>query len=246
MKIDVIISANDIKEEKIKGKTVVVIDMLRATSVITTALNNGCKKVIPVLTVEEAKEIAKNSKDSCILGGERNAVKIDGFDFSNSPLDYKKDVAKDKVLIMTTSNGTRAINACINANNILIGAMLNAKAAAKRVVEINNDLVIVNSGTAGEFSMDDFICGGYIIQCIKDYVNVEMTDIAKTSHYIYECNNNVIDFIKGAKHYNRLKELGLEDDLTYCCSKDIISIVPEYKNGCILNGIPKSKVHENK
>ncbi|WP_035292741.1 2-phosphosulfolactate phosphatase family protein [Clostridium sp. KNHs214] len=241
MKIDVIISANDIKEEKIKGKTVVVIDMLRATSVITTALNNGCKKVIPVLTVEEAKKIAKNSKEPCILGGERNAVKIDGFDFSNSPLDYKKDVAKDKVLVMTTSNGTRAINACIHANNILIGAMLNAKAVAKRVLEINNDLVIVNSGTAGEFSMDDFICGGYIIQCIRDCVEVEMTDIAKTAHYIYQRNNNVIDFIKEAKHYNRLKELGLQEDLKYCCSKDIIGMVPEYGKGYIHNGLYKSK-----
>jgi len=159
MKIDVIISANDIKEEKIKGKTVVVIDMLRATSVITTALNNGCKKVIPVLTVEEAKKIAKNS----------------------------------------------------------------------------------NSGTAGEFSMDDFICGGYIIQCIRDCVEVEMTDIAKTAHYIYQRNNNVIDFIKEAKHYNRLKELGLQEDLKYCCSKDIIGMVPEYGKGYIHNGLYKSK-----
>ncbi|WP_138203361.1 2-phosphosulfolactate phosphatase family protein [Haloimpatiens lingqiaonensis] len=237
MKIDVIISAKDIREEKIIGKTVIVIDMLRATSVITTALNNGCKRVIPVLTVEEAKDISKSSKEPCILGGERNAVKIDGFDFSNSPLDYKENVAKDKVLVMTTSNGTKAINACIKAKNILIGAMLNAKAVAKRAVELNNDLVIVNSGTYGEFSMDDFICGGYIIQCIKDCIQVELTDIAKTAHYIYQCNNDVVEFIKGASHYNRLKELGLEDDLNYCCSKDIINIVPEYERGYIHKGM---------
>lgn len=234
MKIDVIISADDIKKEKIKGKTVVVIDMLRATSVITTALNNGCKKVIPVITVEEAREIAKSTKEKCILGGERNAVKIEGFNFSNSPLEYKDGTAMDKVLIMTTSNGTKAINGCTGAKNILIGSLLNAKVVAERVVELGNDVVILNSGTAGEFSMDDFICSGYIIDCITKKEKVELMDIATTAHYVYINNNDIVSFIKKAKHYKRLKELGLEEDLKYCCKKDIIDIVPEYKDGCII------------
>src|SRR3712207_6042731 len=100
MKIDVIISANDIKEEKVKGKTVIIIDILRATSVIVTAINNGCNEVIPVLEVEDALKIVKNNRNKYILGGERNALKIKDFDFSNSPLDYTKDVVSNKTLVI--------------------------------------------------------------------------------------------------------------------------------------------------
>ena len=95
MKVDIIISADDITESKIENKIVVVIDMFRATSVIVTALSNGCKEVIPYLTIEETLEHAKKlNREDYILGGERRAVKIDGFDLSNSPLEYTEDSNK--------------------------------------------------------------------------------------------------------------------------------------------------------
>lgn len=231
MKIDVIISADDIKEEKIEGKSVVVIDILRATSVIVTAINNGCRKVIPVVNVEEAKDIAYKDRDLYLLGGERKALKIDGFDFSNSPLEYKADIVKDKIVVMTTTNGTRAIKRSAKAKNIIIGAMLNAKAVAKRLLEINNDVVIVNSGTYGQFSIDDFICTGYILSLLTESTNVELTDISTTALYIYKQNNDITSFIKYAKHYNVIKELGLFEDLKYCTTKDITNVVPEYRDG---------------
>lgn len=235
MKIDIIISNEDIKEEKIKDKTVIIVDMLRATSVIVTALKNSCREVIPVVDIEEAKAIAKDDRENYVLGGERNAVKIDGFDFSNSPLEYTEDIAKDKVLVMTTTNGTKAINKAISARNMLIGALINARAVAKRAVELNNDVVIINAGTHGEFSIDDFICSGYIIDCIIKLVKVELSDIAATAHYIYEENKDISNFIKKAKHYKTMMKLGLEKDLEYCCQKDIISIVPELKEGKIVS-----------
>ncbi len=234
MKLDIIISADDIKNEKVKDKTVVVIDILRATSVIITAINNGCTQVIPTLTVEEALKIANKDRSSCVLGGERNAVKIGGFDFSNSPLEYKDKLIKGKKLVMTTTNGTRAIKRSVLAKNILIGAMINASAVSKKVIELNNDVVIVNSGTYGQFSIDDFACSGYILNCIlKLKEDVELADIAKTALYIYKQNDKIKDFIKHANHYKKLKQLHLEDDLNYCCKKDIIDLVPEYKNGII-------------
>lgn len=236
MKIDVIISADDIKKEKIKDKSVVVIDMLRATSVITTAIYNGCISVIPVLTVEEAFEIANsnNNRNKYILGGERNAVKIDRFDFSNSPLEYTRDVVKGKELIMTTTNGTRAIKNSNGARNIIIASMLNAKAAAQKLVEINNDITIVNAGTKGQFSMDDFICSGYIIDnIIKLTDTCELTDVSTTARYIYNENPNIVSFIKNANHYKVIEKLNLHKDLVYCCQKDIMDIVPEYRDNKI-------------
>ena len=234
MRIDIIVSADDIKKEKIENKTVVVVDMLRATSVITTALNNGCKGVIPVLTVEDAAEIVRNEKGEFMLGGERNALKIEGFHYSNSPLEYTRGTIDGKTLVMTTTNGTKAIKGCEGASNILIGAMVNAKSIAKRIVELNKDMVIVNAGTYGEFSIDDFLCSGYIIDCVLKEVETELSDIAITSHYIYKNNEDIHSFIKYASHYKRITELGLQADLEYCCTKDIIDIVPEYKDGIIV------------
>lgn len=234
MKIDMIISADDIKESKIAGKTAIVIDMLRATSVIVTALNNGCKQVIPFLTIEEAVNFSKENRQAYILGGERKAVKIEGFDGSNSPLEYTRELVKNKTLIMTTTNGTRAINGCKKANNILIGALINAAAVAKKALELNQDIVIVNAGTDGQFSMDDFICSGYIIDNITNNAkDVYLTDISTTAHYVYSSNKDIIGFIKNATHYKRIQELELYEDLKYCCQKDIIEIVPEFKNGII-------------
>lgn len=235
MKVDIIISADEIKKEKIEGKTVVVIDMLRATSTIVTALYNGCKAVVPVLTVEEAKNIFNKNRESYILGGERNALKIEGFDCSNSPLEYKKEVVRDKELVITTTNGTKAIRGSVGAKNIIIGSMLNASSVAKKIVDLDNDVVFVNAGTYGEFSLDDFVCSGYIIECLKINYNskIEMSDIAVTANYMYKSNEDLSIVLKMAKHYNRIIELGLKDDLEYCSKRDIIEIVPEYLEGKI-------------
>ncbi|WP_244834223.1 2-phosphosulfolactate phosphatase family protein [Clostridium sp. BJN0001] len=235
MKIDIIISQDDIKEDKILKKTAVVIDMLRATSVIVTALYNGAKCVKPFLTIEEAlNEAHKLKKDEYLLGGERNAVKIDGFDLSNSPLEYTVDKVKDKTVIMTTTNGTRTLTKCTKADKIITSAVINADASAKKIVEYNNDVVIVNAGTNGNFSMDDYICSGYIIdRILKINSDVELTDIAKTALIIYRSNKDILSFIKNAHHYGIMKKLKLDNDIEYCIKKDSINIVPEYKNGSI-------------
>ena len=235
MNIDLIISADYLVEDKIRGKSVVVIDILRATTVITTAIMNGCKKVIPLLTVEEAYNKRQElTSEECILGGERRAVKIDGFDFSNSPLEYKKDVVKDKTLIITTTNGTRTLTKCNKANTVIVGCMLNSYAVAKKLLDLGRDIVIVNAGTNGEFSMDDFICSGSILQ---DLINIkkdlQLSDIAKVAVKAYNSYPNVIDYIKDARHYSVMINLGLEKDIDYCIQKNMTDIVPIYKNGII-------------
>ncbi|ASW42011.1 2-phosphosulfolactate phosphatase family protein [Clostridium isatidis] len=236
MNIDVIISANHINEEYLKNKIVVVIDMLRATSVIATAINNGAKEVIPILTVEEAlkkKEELKANGIEALLGGERKAVKIDGFDFTNSPLEYTKEKIEGKTIILTTTNGTRAINLSKKAKKILIASMLNARAVVDALKNEKEDIIFINAGTNGEFSMDDYICSGYMISLLCRETCCNLSDISKTAKIIYENNINIIDFIKEAKHYNILKSLNLENDLYYCIKKDIIKIVPyfnKYKN----------------
>lgn len=227
MKINTIISADYIREDLIKDRVVVVIDIFRATSVITTAFMNGCKELIPVLTVEEAFEM-KEKDSEYILGGERHAIKVDGFDLSNSPLEYTKEVVSGKKIILSTTNGTRAITSCGAADKILIGAMLNADALAEELVKLGKDAVLVNSGTNGEFSMDDFICAGYIVDRILEKTNkVELADISKAALKTYEEHNDILSYVKEARHYERMKFLGLMDDINYCIQKDIVKIVPK-------------------
>lgn len=235
MKVDLIISADHVKENIIKDKVVVVIDMLRATSVITTAFINGCRDVIPLLTVEEAfekKELFKAGE--FVLGGERKAIKIDGFDFSNSPLEYTENIIKNKTLIITTTNGTRTLTSCTSAKSVFIGCMLNASAVAEKLIDINEDIVIVNAGTNGQFSMDDYICAGLIIkEMMEKSSRIDLTDIAKASLKTYEDYPNIIDYIREARHYKVMIDLGLEKDIAYCIQKNITKIVPKYKNGYI-------------
>lgn len=235
MKIDIIISANDIKDSKLENKVAIVIDMFRATSVITTALSNGCREVIPFLTIEETKEYAETlSKNQYVLGGERNAIKIDGFDLSNSPLEYTTEVVEGKSVLMTTTNGTRTLAKSKAAERIFIAAMINGKAVAEKLLELNKDVVIINAGTNGNFSMDDYICSGYIInEMLKVKKNIELTDIAKTANMIYESNADIISYVKEATHYSVMKSLELDDDIEYCIKKNIVDIVPEYKDGKI-------------
>lgn len=238
MRIDLIISADYIREDIIKDKTVVVIDMLRATSVITTALINGCKEVIPLLTVEESREKKEElGAENCVLGGERKAVKIEGFDFGNSPLEYSKDNILGKTLILTTTNGTRSLTRCNSASEIYIGCMLNAKALARKLVSENKDVVIVNAGTNGQFSMDDYICSGFIInEAINESYSsgkIELTDIAISAYRAYKDNSDIRTYIKDARHYNVMMGLGLQKDIEYCIQKNITDIVPIYSNGVI-------------
>jgi len=236
MKVDIIISADDIVESKIKNKIAIVIDIFRATSVIVTALNNGCKEVLPFLTIEETLENAKRfNRQDYILGGERRAVKIEGFDLSNSPLEYTEDIVNNKHVLLTTTNGTRTLAKSTSAKRILIAAMINARAVAKKLIQINEDVVIINAGTNGSFSMDDYICSGYIInEMLNHDKGLELTDIAKTANIIYKGNSDILSYVKEATHYSVMESLNLDCDIEYCIKKSIINIVPEYKNSSII------------
>ena len=136
MNISVIPTAQQAQDINFSGQTVVVIDVLRATSVITTALDNGAREVIPVRTVEEAESLFVTCNASMTLrGGERNALKIEGFDLSNSPLEYKKKMVEGKTVILTTTNGTNAINNIIGADEVILACFRNVAAVVEHVLE---------------------------------------------------------------------------------------------------------------
>lgn len=233
MKINLIPSITYVDESMLKGKTALIIDVLRATTVMTTALGNGANKIIPVTEIDEAMKL-KNAVT--VLGGERKGLKIDGFDLANSPLDYTKKAVSGRTVVMTTTNGTRAIKRCSAADKLYIGCMLNGRAAAKKLTDDNMDTVIVCSGTNGKFSLDDFICAGKIIYEAEKFSNdIELDDFASAAYMAYcDHKGDVLSYVKMAFHYNYLISIGLSDDVKYSFQEDTIDIVPKYVNGEIL------------
>ena len=129
--VDVALLPSAIDSEKLAGQTVVVVDVLRATTTIVNALHNGCRQVFPQPGIDQAKAMHATMPETAIMGGERNGQIVDGFHQGNSPLEYTSDAVSGKSLILATTNGTVAMETCRAADRVLIGAMVNVSAVAK-------------------------------------------------------------------------------------------------------------------
>ena len=152
--------------EELAGGTVVVIDVLRASTTIIHALAAGAKCVIPCLEVEEAKTLAaKFPRDAIVLGGERAGVKIEGFDLGNSPREYDAKAVGGKTVLFTTTNGTKAMNACKLAKRVLIGGFVNMHAVLLATAS-DSKIHLLCAGTNGQITREDVLCAGwYVAAC---------------------------------------------------------------------------------
>lgn len=240
MRISVVSTAQQAQDIDFSGKTAVVIDVLRATSVVTTALDNGAREVIPVATVEEAKSLCATSDSSATLcGGERNALRIDGFDLSNSPLEYKKKVVEGKTIILTTTNGTCAINYVKGADEVVLACLRNAAAVAEYLIRLpqcdSRDITIVCAGTEGKFSLDDGLCAGILIELLMQKTEVETDDLGLLLNRFYnESKDNLFGALSGCFHLKRLFTLGFYDDIRFCLEANCVTTVPVIHNGKII------------
>lgn len=235
MRIDVIETAGNITKEKVKNKTVIIIDVLRATSVMITALANGVKAIYPYKDIESVIENSKND-DNPLLCGERKGLKIDGFDCGNSPLEYPKELVEGRNMYMTTSNGTRAIEKSADgAERIYISAFLNVGRVAKQIIEDDKDVVIVCSGTDDNFSLDDALCAGEIIKRVtREKNNIVLSDMAIGLKFIAANSEDISITLSGTKHYEYLKSIGFIGDMKHCFTVDKYNILPVYQNGKIV------------
>lgn len=232
MKVDIIFTADEVSQEKTEGKICVVIDVLRATSVMITALHNGAERIFPFKDIKTIQERCENLKN-IIKCGERNALKIDGFDLGNSPLEFTKEKVFGKDIYMSTTNGTKAVENSLSAEKIIICSFLNIKSVSEKLLEYKKDVVIVCAGTNGKFSLDDTLCAGLIIKEMQKHTEIQMNDVLLAAVRISESHENIKDILKGSTHYERLLSLGFEKDMEHIFSLNKYSIVPEYKNGYI-------------
>ncbi len=218
-------------------RTVVVIDILRATSVMVYAISCGAKEIIPVITPEEAFQLAKTfPRNTILLGGERESNRIEGFDLGNSPREYTSEKVEGKRLILTTTNGTRAFHSVSSAAEILVGSFFNATATAQRCLEGERDLLLFPSGDQGGFSLEDTVCGGMLIDRIVRKVKkpVTLTDTSYSAHILFQrFEANLVEAFYLSSHGKELVDRGHEEDLPYCAQIDINDVVPVYEEGVI-------------
>jgi 2-phosphosulfolactate phosphatase len=170
MRIDVCFTPTGLTPGEVQGRSVFVIDILRATTSMCAALNHGAKAIIPVASTEEALRLAQTiGSADVILAGEQNCVRIPGFQLGNSPLEMREPVVRGKTIIVTTSNGTKALLACQGAHSVYPSAAVNLSAAAEKAREVlatDKQLIVVCAGREGAFALDDAYCAGRLIAAI--------------------------------------------------------------------------------
>lgn len=221
--------------EELRGTTAIVFDVLRATSTIVTALASGFRRVIPVAEVNDAAKLARDN--GFVLAGERGGKKIQGFEHGNSPLEFSSGPqTESNTLVLTTSNGTRAICKAFGADAVFIGSILNARAVALAALNEKRDIYLVCAGTAGNFSLEDALGAGFVLREIIQAMNSkpEMDDLAMASYTMasYYQNEPFLGLAAG-RHGKVLLNLGCEEDLHWCAKLNRYDIAPQFNGSYI-------------
>lgn len=241
--LEVFSSASSFHEEELRGKTVVVIDVLRASSTIVTALRNGAKGVIPVGDMATASKISQNlDSPHFLLCGEKDGRKIEDYDLGNSPLEYTTDVVKDKTIILNTTNGTKAMMRCSLAKEVLTGCFLNLGTIVD-YLRHNEEIMLVCAGWRGRLSLEDLLCAGNIIsELTTGKLPESARDGAKVAFGLYEkFGNDIEDAVQNSNHAARLKDIVGSDDISFCCAVSTMEVLPVLNEGIISDFHGKKK-----
>jgi 2-phosphosulfolactate phosphatase len=230
-------------QENLSDIVCVVFDVLRATTTMMTALQNSATKIFPVREISEAVALAR-LHPNCLLAGERDGVRILAtqtgtmdFDMGNSPQEFSVDRVQGREIIMTTTNGTRALQACRGAKFVLVGAFLNLSAVAAFILKRNaSRVLIVCSGTFEEAAYEDTLAAGALCNLLwKDFQNLKIADSAQIARQIFLSANGDVE--KAFAHSRNARRLlanpDLSGDVSFCAQRDIISIVAEMRDGIV-------------
>lgn len=218
--------------EYFKGEydIVVVIDVLRATSAICAAFANGVKSIIPVATLEEAKEYQAKGY---LVGAERKGQIVEGFDFGNSPFSFMREDFKGQEIVLSTTNGTKALAIASEAGTVVVGSLLNLDGLCRWLEEQEKNTLCLCSGWQNKFNLEDTICAGaisdYLINTGKFTSNEDSSIAAK---YLYlSAWVNPLGYLKSSSHRRRLKNLNLNEDIKYCLTPNQTDVIPILKDG---------------
>jgi 2-phosphosulfolactate phosphatase len=217
----------------VSNSIVVIIDVLRATSTITTALYNGARCVIPVDSVSRCMEIGRQMH--AVTAGERDGKIAEGLEYGNSPFEYPKEFIEGKTLVLTTTNGTRLLHMALDkgAKEIITGSFPNLSAVCDHLIEMKQNVILACAAWKDKINMEDSLFSGAVISRVREHflINCDSSHIAEA---MYEKGKkDLFAFIKesDASHYHRLMGFGLEKDIRYCLAAEGANVMPVYKDG---------------
>lgn len=202
---------------------VVVIDIFRATSSICYGIENGAESIIPVATIEACESYRHTDY---LLAAERNGEVVDGFDFGNSPFSYTEDKVAGKTIVLTTTNGTHAINMSRGANKIVIGSFLNIASLCDWLKTQPNDVLLLCSGWKDKVNLEDTLFAGGVVHYLREE-NYLLDDASIASEDLYIlAKDDLNTYLKKTSHSERLKKLGIEEDIKFCLNLNITKGIP--------------------
>jgi 2-phosphosulfolactate phosphatase len=213
-------------KDDLAGSVAVVVDVIRATTTIIHALAAGCVSVRPCLEIEEAHRLAHSlPPGSTLLGGERLGERIPGFDLGNSPGEYTSAVCRGKTLIITTTNGTRAVQHAAAADRVLIGAFVNLSAVARALRLDSRPIHVLCAGSDGEIDLEDTLFAGALVDVLSDFA---LNDSAKIARDVYrQRQHDLLASLGQSKGGDGIVRLGYDDDIQSAAQVDVFTLVPE-------------------
>ncbi len=214
---------------------VVVIDVLRATSAMVAAFHHGVDRILPVSTVEEAR--AYIGRPGYIAAAERNGEVVEGFDYGNSPLGFVNADLQGKTIVLTTTNGTKAIELARNSRKLVIGSFLNLNALCDWLLLQDDNILLLCSGWQEKFNLEDSIFAGAVMDRLLQSEKFGMEeDSSIAAQYMYlAARDNFLSLLKAAPRRKRLEQLKLQDDVKYCLAPPIqCSVIPELRDGVLV------------
>lgn len=202
---------------------VVVIDIFRATSSICYGLDNGAEAIIPVASVEACESYRKSD---FLLAAERNGEVVSGFDFGNSPFSYTKDKVEGKTIVLTTTNGTHAINESREAQKIVIGSFLNLAALCSWLNQQDSDILLLCAGWKNKINLEDTLFAGAVVHHLKN-PRYKLDDSGIAADDLYQfAKHDLHNYLKKTSHSERLKKLNIEEDVEFCLNVNITTAIP--------------------
>jgi len=218
---------------------IVIIDVLRATSTIATALENGARSVIPVDSVAECIRIGKQI--NAITAGERDGKIAEGLEYGNSPFEYPKEFIEGQTLVLTTTNGTRLLHMALNngAKEIITGAFANLDAVCDHLVAKKQPVILACAAWKDRVNIEDSLFAGMVIDKIKDHFNINC-DASQMALGLYNAAKpDLYAFMERtrASHFLRLSSFGLQEDIKFCLTANTAKALPLYAEGKLINNI---------
>jgi 2-phosphosulfolactate phosphatase len=221
--IEVCLSPVLVPHYQMAGRIVVVIDIFRASSSICFGIDNGAKAIIPVATVDECLSYAGKG---FLLAAERNGEVVEGFDFGNSPYSYTAEKVKGQTVVLTTTNGTFAIQQAKQADQIVLGSFLNLTSICNWLAAQDKDVLLLCSGWKNKFNLEDTLFAGAVVHQIKKSFS-HFCDAAIAAEDLYLlAKSDLRAYLYKSSHSQRLKELNIENDIQFCLKQDCCQAIP--------------------